>query len=84
MGANLGRSLKGGALPYRFLKSPQTAYYGFKSGSQGLPWLTVPQGTQGTQNLGAGFLRHLRHLRHWLRVTNLHQPLSVTPVASES
>ena len=34
-------------------------------------WLTgafcavaVPQGTQGTQDSGGGFLRHLRHLRH--------------------
>ena len=27
--------------------------------------LAVPQGTQGTQDSGGGFLRHLRHFRHW-------------------
>lgn len=45
---------------------------------------TVPQGTQGTQKLGGGFLRHLRHLRHWLGVPYLHQPLTVAAVAAES
>lgn len=44
----------------------------------------VPQGTQGTQDLGSGFLRHLRHLRHWFGVPHLHQPLTVAAVAAES
>ena len=46
------------------------------------PW-AVPQGTQGTQKLGGGFLRHLRHLRHWLGIPYLHQPLSVAAVAAK-
>ena len=45
--------------------------------------LAVTQGTQGTQKLGGGFLRHLRHVRHWLGIPYLHQPLSVAAVAAE-